>query len=221
MAKIIQFSTPQQQNEARLVAGMQDAGRRTQYELYDYCADYFWNTHWGVFFVAEEDAAEEILQNSFITLWENIERRKVYAQDGLLMGCDGKPMSCNLLTYFMSIARNKYREWAREHPSLADPEEENAKKARKDGFDPQEYADRLYAESNNQMIDIISEVISSMSARCYEIITKFYYEEKNMDVILSEIPAITSRNALKTKKYKCMETLRSTAREMHHRRLNK
>ena len=61
------------------------------------------------------------------------------------------------------------------------------------------------------MLEIIADVISNMSARCSEILTKFYYEEKNLDKILEEIPSIDSKNALKSKKYKCMETLKETA----------
>lgn len=41
MAKTIQFRALIQENEARLVAGMADKRRRTQYELYAYCSDYF------------------------------------------------------------------------------------------------------------------------------------------------------------------------------------
>ena len=54
---------------------MADKRRRTQYELYTYCSDYFWDNYRGVFF-AEENAAAEILQNTFIAFWENIERKK-------------------------------------------------------------------------------------------------------------------------------------------------
>ena len=56
-----------------------------------------------------------------------------------------------------------------------------------------------------------------MPERCYEILTKFYYEEKDLDSILKEIPSIESKNALKTKKHKCMENLREGARETYER----
>ena len=106
MAKTIQFRAPIQENEARLVAGIADKGRRTQYELYAYCSDYFWDNYRGVFF-ADDNAAAEILQNTFIAFWENIERRKIYVEDGNVMGKDNKPLNGSILTYFMSKARNK------------------------------------------------------------------------------------------------------------------
>lgn len=215
----MRFHTSLQHEEARLVEGMADKGRQTQYELYAYCADYFWSNYRGVFFANENDAAE-ILQNTFIAFWENIERRKIYVEDGIVIGKDNKPLSGSILTYFMSIARNKYLEWVREHPIYTDPETEMGRKIREEGFAPKEYVDMLYDTGENLMLDIIADLISHMSPRCSEILTKFYYEEKKLEVILNEIPTIESNDALKTKKHKCMESLRKSAREIYHRKLN-
>ena len=219
MVKKILFRTPIQENEARLVAGMADKRRRTQYELYAYCSDYFWNNYRGVFF-ADEKAAAEILQNAFIAFWENIERRKIYVEDGIVMGKDNKPLNGSILTYFMSIARNKYLEYGREHPVYADPETELGRLLRDEGFDPNEYIDMLYDSGENMMLDIIADVISHMSPRCGQILTKFYYEEKKLETILMEMPTIESYEALKTKKNKCMNTLRKSARDIYKRKLN-
>ena len=219
MAKTIQFRAPIQENEARLVAGRADIRRRTQYELYAYCSDYFWDNYRGVFF-AEENAAAEILQNTFIAFWENIERKKIYVEDGIVMGKDNKPLNGSILTYFMSIARNKYLEYGREHPVYADPETELGRLLRAEGFDPNEYIDMLYDSGENLMIDIIADVISHMAPRCRQILTKFYYEEKKLETILKEMPTIESYDALKTKKNKCMNSLRKSAREIYKRKIN-
>ena len=219
MVKKILFRTPIQENEARLVAGMADKRRRTQYELYAYCSDYFWDNYRGVFF-ADEKAAAEILQNAFIAFWENIERRKIYVEDGIVMGKDNKPLNGSILTYFMSIARNKYLEYGREHPVYADPETELGRLLRDEGFDPNEYIDMLYDSGENMMLDIIADVISHMSPRCGQILTKFYYEEKKLETILKEMPTIESYDALKTKKNKCMNSLRKSAREIYKRKIN-
>lgn len=219
MAKIVRLSSSIQQKEARLVEGMADKRRRTQYELYVYCSDYFWDNYRGVFF-ADENAAAEILQNTFVAFWENLERRKIYVDDGIIKGKNDQPFDCSILTYFMKIARNKYLEWGREHPVYADPETELGRLIREKGADSNDYMDILYDSGENMMLEIIADVISHMSPRCSEILTKFYYEEKKLEVILDEIPAIESYKALKTKKHKCMETLRKTAREIHKRRLD-
>lgn len=210
--------THMQEKEARLVAGMYDKHRRTQYELYAYCSDYFWEHYRGVFF-ADEGTAAEIFQNSFVKLWENIESRKIYAEQGRVMGKDQKPLDGSIRTYFMGIARIKYLEWVRQHPVYADPETEMGRKAREAGFDVQEYLDMLYDYSDNVMLEIVADIISQMSPRCNEILTKFYYEEKDLDGILLEIPSFTSKNALKTQKHKCLETLRTSAKEIYRRYL--
>lgn len=219
MAKTIQFRAPIQEKEAHFVEGMADTKRRTQYELYSYCSDYFWDNYRGVFF-ADEEVAAEILQNTFIAFWENIERRKIYAEDGIVMGKDKKPLSGSILTYFMGIARNKYLEYGREHPVYADPETELGRLVREKGFNPNEYIDMLYDSGENMMLEIIADVISHMSQRCSQILTKFYYEEKKLDIILKEMPTIESYDALKTKKNKCLKALRDSAKEIYHRKLN-
>lgn len=206
--------TSQQEKEARLVAGMYDKNRKIQSELYAYCSKYFWANYRGVFF-ADEESATEIFQNTFIAMWENIERKKIYVSDGRVMGKNSEPLSCSILTYFMGIARIKYLEWVREHPTYADPETEMRRKIKEEGFEALQYINMLYASEDNKMLDIIADVISHMSERCCEILSKFYYEEKDLDTILLEIPTIDSKNALKTKKYKCMESLRTSARNIY------
>lgn len=219
MAKLIPFRTPTQQKEARLVAGMANRERRAEYELYTYCYDYFRSKFRGVFFAGEE-IAEEIFRNSFIVLWKNIEEGKIYVQDDIVTDMNGEPFTSSILTYFMSIARNKYKEIARERPVYADPDTEMGRKVREEGFDAEDYKGMLYDPGDNLMLDIIADLISTMSPRCNEILTKFYYEEKKLEVILSEIPSIDSKDALKTKKYKCIENLRKSANEIYRRILN-
>lgn len=214
MAKTIQMRTSQQEKEARLVAGMYDKNRKIQSELYAYCSKYFWANYRGVFF-ADEESATEIFQNTFIAMWENIERKKIYVSDGRVMGKNSEPLSCSILTYFMGIARIKYLEWVREHPTYADPETEMRRKIKEEGFEALQYINMLYDSEDNKMLDIIADVISHMSERCCEILSKFYYEEKDLDTILLEILTIDSKNALKTKKYKCMESLRTSARNIY------
>lgn len=200
--------TPQQEKEARLVAGMYDKDRKIQSELYAYCSDYFWANCQGMFF-ADDDTAMEIFQNTFVTFWEKIEQRKIYVSEGRVMGKDDEPLRSSILTYFIGIAKNKYKEWVKKNPSNVDIEASK-----------QQYADMLYDSEENKMLDIIADIISRMSERCSQILTKFYVEGKNLDTILMEIPTIESKNSLKTKKYKCMELLRESARDIYKRYLN-
>ena len=219
MAKTVQMLTSRQEKEARLVAGTYNKDRKIESELYTYCAKYFWTSYRGVFF-ADEVSATEIFQNSFITLWESIEHGKIYVNEGRVMGKDKKPLRCSILTYLMSVARKKYMEWAKDHPMYADLQPEVEKKMQEEWREAQQQVDMLYDSEENMMLDIIADVISHMSERCSEILGKFYYEGKDLDTILEEIPSIESKNALKTKKHKCMETLRTSARNIYHNYLN-
>lgn len=209
MAKTIQMRTQQQETEARLVAGMYNKDRKIQSEMYSYCYEYFWANRRHMFFVDDDDTAMEIFQSTFVTFWEKIEQRKIYVSEGRVMGKNDEPLTSSILTFFISIAKNKYREWARKNPSYVDID--TSKK---------QYADILYDSDENKMLDIIADIISRMSEQCSKILSKFYYEEKDLDTILKEIPTITSKNALKTKKYKCMESLRNSANDIYSNYLN-
>lgn len=221
MGQTIKFQTPQQQLEARLIAGVSEGSRRAQNELYNYCSDYYRQNYPGVFFLTDKKAVDEIFQNTFVTLWENIERHKIYVSDGCLYGKNDEPFSGSIRTYFMSIARLKYLEFVRENPPAdLDVEEEIHAEVKKKGFDPGEYISILYDSADNVQLDIISDVVAHMSPRCRDILTKFYYEEKGLDDILVEIPEIGTKDALKTRKYKCMENLRVSAQDIYHRYLN-
>jgi DNA-directed RNA polymerase specialized sigma subunit len=82
------------------------------------------------------------------------------------------------------------------------------------------YRDLLYDDNKEAMLTIIADCISRMSERCNQIISMFYYEEKNLDDILEALPSFKSKDALKTAKHKCMENLRKTAQGIYHRYLN-
>ena len=202
------------QREARLIAGMSEAGSPTQYELYTYCADYFEHHYQGVFF-APDEAAADIFQNTFIKFWENIEQRRLYVHDGQVRAKNGEPLQGSILTYFMGIAKLKNREWVRQW-SADTVGTSNGRTEQTEIAD----IDLLYGNDDNRMLDIIADLLSQMPARCYEILVKFYFEDKSLDRILEEIPSIESKNALKTKKYKCMEQLRNAAQEIYQRYLN-
>lgn len=218
MAQSVPLLTPKQEKEARLVAGMTGEGEDTQYELYAYCSDYFWDNYRGVFFATEE-VATEIFQNAFITLWENIERRKICVRCGQVTA-GGLPLRGSLLTYFMSIAHIKFLEYGRQRPVCPVPMDDDDTRLRLKELCAEESAGLLYSRDENAMLDIVSDLLSAMSPRCYEILTKFYYEEKNLDAILEEIPTIQSKDALKTKKHKCMESLRRSAKAIWKKYLN-
>lgn len=205
--------------EVALLEGVIENNRKAQYELYAYCADYFYSNYKAIFF-AEDGAASDIFQNSFIKLWENIENHKIFVYDRTIMGKDGNELTSSIRTYFMAIAKIKYLEWVRTHARFRNKNIDSLDRIELGNLDSQYGIGIIYDSDDDVMLDIISDVISHMSVRCNEILTKFYVEGKDLDCILYEIPSLNSKDALKTKKHKCMETLRVTANEIYHRYIN-
>lgn len=60
---------------------------------------------------------------------------------------------------------------------------------------------------------IVSECVMNLPDSCYKIISLFYYEQKNYDEIMEMSDNYTSKDALKTRKYKCMEQLQKRIEE--------
>ena len=184
--------------------------------LHKHCKQYFDENYKGVFFVGNE-YKDEIFQEAFIKLWENIANKKIYVEDGVLKGKGGEAFSGKLTTYFMSIAKLKYLEWARENlHKVSDKEEERRRREQEIEL----FKTLLYDSDDEVMLEIIADCISHMSERCNQILTMFYYEEKTLDDMMSELPTFDSKNALKTAKYKCMEALRKSAKSIYRRYLN-
>lgn len=184
--------------------------------LHYYCKRYFDENYKGVFFVGNEHK-DEIFQEAFITLWEKIMNKKIYVEDGELKGKDGDAFSGKLTTFFMSIARLKYLEWARENLHRYTDEKEERRRREQE---MELFKTLLYDSDDETMLEIIADCISKMSKQCNQILTMFYYEEKTLDDIMVELRTFESKNALKTRKYKCMEELRKSAKSIYRRYLN-
>lgn len=182
--------------------------------LYDYCKHYFDNHYKAVFFKGDKDKPE-IFQEAFITLWEKIEKRKIYVEEGVLKGKGGMPLSGKLTTYLMGIAWRKNLEFARENRHTRSIEE----LLRDEKIVEMKNASQ-YDSCDEDMLEVIADCISHMPERCNQILTMFYYEENTLDDILIKLPTFESKNALKTAKYKCMENLRKSAKEIYRKNLN-
>ena len=204
---------PETYSDAAYVEGVYKRNRVIENALNLHCKKYFDLNYKGVFF-AGSDMKDEIFQESFITLWEIIENRIIYAEDGELKGKGGKPFNGQLTTFFMSIAKFKYLELVRKNSrynEFGNDELESIK-------DIWDFLDNV--PEDNIKYEILSYCISQMPKGCNRILTMFYYEEKNLDSIMIEIPTYKSKNALKTAKHKCMENLRNSANAIYNRYIN-
>lgn len=203
-------------SDAAYVVGIYNRDSIIERAFHNHCKQYFNEKYQGVFFI-EKEYKDEIFHESFIKLWENIMDGKIFEKDGLLYGKNGKPFTSTLTTYLMAIARLKYLEWVRGHRKIRNMEDVDKSCI---SIDIESYKDILYDKNDNRMLEIIADCISHMPKRCYQILTMFYYEEKTLDDIMIELPTFDSKNALKTAKYKCMETLRMSAKSIYQKYLN-
>ena len=185
--------------------------------LYNYCKRYFDVHYKGVFFVGTE-YKDDIFQESFIQFWDIIIKGRIYVKNDELLGKGGRTLTGKLTTYFMGIAKLKYLEWVRKNKGILSLDDSEF--VGKEEGSMEDFVDLLYDKDDEKGMEIIADYISKMSKQCNQILTMFYYEEKTLDDIMAELKTFESKNALKTRKYKCMEELRKSAKSIYHRYLN-
>ncbi len=206
-------NSPDIYSDAAYVDGVARRDPVIQKIFYLHCRNYFEKHYRNVFFTSEYDS-KDIFQNTYIALWENIERGKIYVKDGILTGRNGDPFKGSLLTYMMSISRLKYLEWVRKEnrePNFNDCLPQGGK----GDEEPAETSEWLSDNSETGMLEAISEGVSVMPDKCREILTKFYYENKKLDTMLSELPSYKSKDALKSNKNRCLKMLKTSAANIY------
>ena len=218
MAIIRLFERKQTYSDVEFVDGVYRKDRRCQNALYDYCRSYFDNHYKRVFFIDKNKSIQpyDIFQEAFYQLWWNIENRLIYVEDGKLYGRKGKHFTGKLTTYFMSIAKFKNLEISRQ--SFSEILED-------DDFFRQLFEDLSKQLANDEedeifktmKLEILAECMSQMPKRCFEIFTKFYYEEKSLREIMVELDIeVTDKRymAFIQEKYRCENNLRDSANTM-------
>ena len=199
---------------AAIVDGVYKHDPKMGTALYEVCLNYFKEYFHPITYVNDYDR-DDIFQNSLETLLGKIEKQKIYAEDGELKGKDGKPFTGSLTTYFMGIAYLKYKEFFRV-PPIGFAVDIDTGKTHQLVNDAGMYRDILYDDEENVTLSIIADCISKMSERCSQILSLFYYEKKNYDEILEIIPTYKSKNALKTEKNRCLNTLRDSVKTIYN-----
>ncbi|MCM1108922.1 MAG: hypothetical protein NC388_07690 [Clostridium sp.] len=215
MAQTIKLR-PASYSDTAYVEGVARRNPIVQRDFYIYCKTYF-DTHYrGVFFASDHDK-QDIFHNTYITLWENIERGRIRVRDGILIGRDDKPFQGSLLTYMMGIGKLKYREWVRttkREPGLNDCPTDNGTE-HPEATGPQVWTNE---DTEPDMLETISDCVAVMQERCRQILTKFYYENKRLDIMLSELPTYKSKDALKSNKNRCLNLLKTSVTTLYNLR---
>lgn len=183
--------------------GLQQKEEAVEVAFYTGCYRYFKENQKGLL-TCKNDCAEEardLFQDAYLILWDEITSRRIHIRNNCLFRYDRKGdsrcMSATLQTYLMSIIKNKGYERVREEELyVRDPE------------DPEDPADPSELEPEISREDIVALAVDSLPKRCQEILTLFYYEQKNLDEILAVRKENISKDGLKSGKSKCMGQLR-------------
>lgn len=201
-------------SDKEIIEGLQQKDVAVERSFYLSCKMYFKDRRSGVFdFKGGAQDEEDLFQDSFLKLWQEIQARNIYVRDNYAWRFDktgqGRKMTASLRTYLMAIAKYRNLEIIREEviyesmgsnvpdsPSAADDEEEVTLR---------EW--------------IVQHCVNNLPPRCKEILTLFYFDGKTLDEILAIRKENQSKDGLKTGKSKCMKTLTENITkefERHH-----
>lgn len=212
---IIQSFRPRNYTDAEVVEGFLE-NRVLQEYLYQKWANYFRANYRAIFFEMDDDRCQDLIHESFIVLWIKIQNGVVRVSEGKVVGKEGKPFTAALTTYLMNVAKLKNLEHARESVDFVLLEDLGIKNPK---LTEEKFMDILLNDSNadwddstpDYQYEAMMEAMSTISERCRQILTSFYFQEMKLDAILSQLPSFQSKDALKTAKNKCMDKLKKTA----------
>lgn len=205
--------------------------RKIQFALYRHWESYF-NSHCGAEFYMVKDLKKEIIHNAYTVLWNKVRCKRIYVEEGVLKGAGGEPFKSSLTTYLMSVAKRNNLELVRDIKKMPNIDDLGShrqnngdgdegggllNKVPSEPIEPNPFTD---PSAESAMRDIVAEIVSNMSERCKQILTMFYYKEMKLDRIMEELPSFTSKDALKSKKNKCMNRLKEAANARYKEYLN-
>lgn len=194
--------------EQEFVTDLQQKIKVAETAFYNYCRVYFDGCSYTNFPKAIGD--NRLFDDSFMALWTEITSKKISVIEGLLCRRDDegemRQMTSSLRTFLIGIAKNKYKEILRSEEKKDVPMSDE---------DIMHALGRIVTAPTNERTlreEIVAQCVETLSPRCQTILTAIYYEDKNLDEILSSHDGINSKDALKTRKYKCMQSLKNRIR---------
>lgn len=233
---------PKDYSDSELVKGIQAHKESLTQFLYKKCRTYY-DDNYKALFAVEATTREEIFEESFIKLWTDIEQKRIHiGDDGEVWRInkkgEDKPMTTRLHTFLMDIAKNVFRVWLRNQKEVLIDDVFRGSKGSDDDDEPSyegqigesksvwenteqvvtsdsDYFTQALASNDQRGLiqELVQEAIMRLSATCRDILTMFYYEEMTLDDILAQRGENTSKDGLKTGKYKCMKRFETDIRE--------
>ncbi|MCB0281609.1 MAG: RNA polymerase sigma factor [Calditrichae bacterium] len=129
--------------------------------------------------------AEDILQETIIALWQNVNNGRYQA-------------SAKLSTYIFAIAKNKWLAESRRRNKL--------------DFDLEKAGEQLHHENGlketleRETGSIVADALARLDFPCKDLLLLFYFEERKMNEIAS-ILGFANSDVAKAKKYQCKKAL--------------
>lgn len=187
-------------SDTEVIEGLQQNDRAVERSFYLSCQRYFNDRRSGAFdFRGGAQDEQDLFQDSFLKLWQEIQARQIYIRDNYAWRTDrngnDRRMSASLKTYLLAIAKYKNFELIREEEVYV-PEQTNAPE--REDEEQEEYTSEW----------IVEMCVNALPPRCKEILTLFYYEKKSLDEILEIRHENQSKNGLKSGKSKCLKSLK-------------
>lgn len=213
---ILSFGKNKTITDSQIIREIQKRNERVTESFYNECKKYFMSSYKAVF--SKDDIKEDVFQQSFVKLWTEIETHKIFLDmNDNILRIDRRGnircLTCNLKTFLIDIAKNDYRDWLRnDRLELKDEFESFAHMVEiRSAIMPNDSSESLQEQ-------IIANCVFELPPRCKEILTMFYYNNMTLDeIILARGEKNTSKNGLKTSKYKCMENLKGKVKEMYNK----
>ena len=207
------LNSKKQYSDCEIIVGLQSHNREIESYFYENLSSYFEQHFNETFF--DQDSKNEVFQTALIKLWTEIENKRIRVIDGKIcrkqVSGELKEMTASLTTFLMTFAKNEYREILRNVREDNLEEVINNPDLKVFPKEPGETEEEL-------RMRLIDECIMSMSPRCIEIITLYYYKHKSLDDIMEiRSDKNTSKDGLKTAKSKCLVTLRAKIIEMFNK----
>jgi len=129
--------------------------------------------------------AEDMLQESIIVLWQNVNNGKF-------------DLSSKLGTYIVAVAKNKWRAQLRKRNRLSGAEiTDNTIDLNEN---PLEF---VLSDENEKLVQTAFDLIQPI---CKQLLMLFYFEERSLEEI-TQILKFSNTNVTKSKKYQCKKSL--------------
>lgn len=171
-------------NDAKLILNLK---RGSEKEI-NYTLEYLYKSNFPVierFITANSGSSEDakdVFQDALITFYQNLKHKDLV-------------LTCSISTYLYSVSRNLWLKKLKRSKNLTKMED---------------FEDFMSVDDekpiSKEAFKVLESVFSEISEKCIKVLTYFYFDNLSMKEI-GRLTGYKSEQAVKNKKYKCMQEL--------------